>query len=215
MGADMIGLMPIGPRKLDDSPENIQAAVNQVVGLIRFGAVLRQLRDWEVDSPAFRQWSSAIMLLDCLPDKHEKAKLLMIEMNHEVCRAGMITTKEDEALLQDTLRAFWTSVIQNKFSLALADELDDNTGSDDWWDVGDPEEYAKKLVTEFVEFWNLTAECCHPRDTVYRDHKCECGKEIMVVFAGDMTWGDAPSGSGYRILNASCNYGLFHFFHIL
>lgn len=58
---------------------------------------------------------------------------------------------------------------------------------------------VEEFITEFVEFWDRPDS----RDAVWRmvgDQK--------VVFAGDMSWGDSPSGYGFTMLRDAEELGL-------
>ena len=58
---------------------------------------------------------------------------------------------------------------------------------------------VEEFITEFVAFWNDP----NTRDAVWRmvgDQK--------VVFAGDMSWGDSPSGYGFTMLRDAEELGL-------
>ncbi len=64
-------------------------------------------------------------------------------------------------------------------------------------------------VEDFMEFWN-DPEGRDVRDSVF-DHY---GVKFKVIFAGEMSWGDEPSGYGYQALKQAERLGLFKVFGI-
>jgi len=62
----------------------------------------------------------------------------------------------------------------------------------------------KEACLRFLEWWNAG---CEARDTVWREFN-----EERVVFAGEASWGDSPSGFGYTRIHEAAR---FHQFKLL
>jgi hypothetical protein len=65
--------------------------------------------------------------------------------------------------------------------------------------------YPEKFVTEFLSFWKSPYNDCSYRITP---------TGLMVIFAGEMSWGDEPSGSGYQMLKKAEFSGLMDLYDI-
>lgn len=55
-------------------------------------------------------------------------------------------------------------------------------------------------VKEFQEYWDSQGR--HARDAVSRIYHESDGDTTQVVFAGELSWGDEPTGYGYQTMNA-------------
>lgn len=62
------------------------------------------------------------------------------------------------------------------------------------------------IINRFLAFWMSP----YSRDTHYRSY----GGDRIIIFAGDSSWGDEPSGYGYTALKEIDNLGLFRIFDI-
>ena len=62
------------------------------------------------------------------------------------------------------------------------------------------------IINRFLAFWMSP----YSRDTHYRSY----GGDKVIIFAGDSSWGDEPSGYGYTALKEIDNLGLFRIFDI-
>ena len=60
-----------------------------------------------------------------------------------------------------------------------------------------------KQLNEFVEWWN---DGTPGRDVATRNHPTKKG--WLILWAGEMTWGDEPSGDGYSMLHGLGDWGL-------
>jgi hypothetical protein len=72
------------------------------------------------------------------------------------------------------------------------------------------EVFAEKTLDKFVRWWNEGADA---RDTVTTSDRHRKG--WIAVYAGDMSWGDSPSGTGYGHLSAMAELGLLRHLDIL
>jgi len=59
--------------------------------------------------------------------------------------------------------------------------------------------FDESLIDEFLDLWKYGC----------RDSCCRPYKDRQIVFAGEMTWGDTPEGTGYTILEAIEYVGLY------
>lgn len=71
------------------------------------------------------------------------------------------------------------------------------------------EEEAKKVVDDFVNFWQHGARA---RDTTYRLNPLD--SNYLIVFSGEQTWGNEPDGYGYTKLKQMFTLGLDEVFGI-
>jgi hypothetical protein len=80
--------------------------------------------------------------------------------------------------------------------------------ADRWVEIlgacGFERETTDEQVAEFINFWNAPCE----RDASDREVKYKSRTPFKVVFAGELSWGDEPSGEGYRILKEACRSGI-------
>lgn len=67
----------------------------------------------------------------------------------------------------------------------------------------------EKFLNNFVAMWNKG----EARDTNGRIVKMH-GKKMRVVVAGDVTWGDEPSGDGYIMLRDAERLGLYELLNL-
>lgn len=63
-------------------------------------------------------------------------------------------------------------------------------------------------VDKFIHFWQVSGA----RDVAYRIDPDD--QTQAIVFAGEMSWGDEPSGMGYEMLDEAKNIGLLEIFGI-
>lgn len=63
---------------------------------------------------------------------------------------------------------------------------------------------VKKEAEDFIDNWPMFG-----RDTAYRLYK-----DKVIVYAGEMSWGDEPNGYGYEALKYACDCGWFEIFGI-
>jgi hypothetical protein len=70
--------------------------------------------------------------------------------------------------------------------------------------------FAEKALDEFVTWWNDDDRFA--RDTSWCPDRYR--KDGVVVYAGEMTWGDSPSGVGYEHLDAMVTTGLLRLLDI-
>jgi hypothetical protein len=77
---------------------------------------------------------------------------------------------------------------------------------DDWELFFDSIESLKpeSFVEEIIDFWNSGS-----RDSASRIIEKD-GKLLRIAFAGDMSWGDEPSGWGYECLRDAHKYNIAH-----
>lgn len=59
------------------------------------------------------------------------------------------------------------------------------------------------LLNNIIDFWNSGS-----RDAVSRIIEDKNGKDVRILFAGDMSWGDEPGGWGYECLRDVHKYGI-------
>ena len=86
------------------------------------------------------------------------------------------------------------------------DALDYNA-EDCWARIHELTGTADVLLKDFMEFWKDGA-----RDADIREDPDD--KTSVMVFAGEGSWGDPPSGWGYGCLEAASMLGLFPIFNI-
>jgi hypothetical protein len=63
-------------------------------------------------------------------------------------------------------------------------------------------EQAKKFVEELIEEWPFS----NYRDQIYRSDPLR--SDYIIVYAGDMSWGDEPQGGGFKGLQRIMRSGL-------
>lgn len=68
----------------------------------------------------------------------------------------------------------------------------------------------EKVVRDFIKLWNDE----EARDWISRRVTID-GKEYGAVFAGDMSWGDDPSGAAYQTIKPVSDLGMLSMFGIL
>lgn len=69
---------------------------------------------------------------------------------------------------------------------------------------------AEAFVEKFIFWWN--DDKVNSRDVSWREMPDDPNTNIVV--AGEMTWGESPSGDGWQMLNRAGNLGLLHHFGI-
>lgn len=70
------------------------------------------------------------------------------------------------------------------------------------------EERVRQLVEKFKSFWRDGGY----RDTVWRVDPDDSTR--VLVFAGELSWGDEPSGAGYQLLKDADQYGILEVYGI-
>ena len=64
--------------------------------------------------------------------------------------------------------------------------------------IGDAEEIVKDLIHDWPPDFR---DCC---SRMYPQNN-----DMIIIFAGDMSWGDSPDGSGYHLLERIINSGIY------